>query len=40
VTAHALEDVEKEVHSFMAGGGANLYNYFGNQFGSFSDNFK
>jgi hypothetical protein len=39
VTADAGEDVEKE-HSSIAGGSANLYNYFGNQFGSFSKNWE
>jgi hypothetical protein len=31
VIAHASEDVEKEEHSFIAGGIVNLYNHSGNQ---------
>jgi hypothetical protein len=31
VTANAGEDVEKEEHSFIAGGIASWYNHFGNQ---------
>jgi hypothetical protein len=27
-------------HIFIAGESANLYNYFGNQFGSFSENWE
>jgi hypothetical protein len=37
VTADACEDVEKE-QSSIAGGIANLYNHFGNQYGGFSEN--
>jgi hypothetical protein len=35
---HAVEDVDKRDHSFIAGGSENLYNHFGNQFGSFLEN--
>jgi hypothetical protein len=35
---HAVEAIEQEEHSSIAGGSANLYNHFGNQFGSFSEN--
>jgi hypothetical protein len=38
VIAHAGEDVEQEKHSSIAGGSANFYNYFRNQFGGFSEN--
>jgi hypothetical protein len=34
VTADGGEDVEKEEHSFIAGGIASWYNESGNQFGS------
>ena len=37
-TAHAGEVVEQREHSFTAVGNANLYNHFGNQSGSFSEN--
>ena len=40
VTAHAGEDVDQEKHSSIAGGSTNLYNNFGNQFGSFSENWE
>jgi hypothetical protein len=33
VTADAVEDVEKEEHSYIAGGIANWYNLSGNQSG-------
>jgi hypothetical protein len=36
VTADAGEDVEKEGHSFIAGGIASFYNHSGNQSGSSS----
>jgi hypothetical protein len=36
VIAHADEDVEQGEYASTAGGSANLYNHFGNQFGSFS----
>jgi hypothetical protein len=36
VTANAGKNVEKEEHSSIAGGTANLYNHFGNQFGGFA----
>jgi hypothetical protein len=38
VTADAGEDVEKEEHSFIAGGIAGLYNHSGNQSGGSSEN--
>ena len=38
VTAEAGEYVEKEKHSSIVSGSANLYNHYGNQFGSFSEN--
>jgi hypothetical protein len=38
VTADAGEDVEKEEHSSIVGGIANLYNHFGNQSGGSSEN--
>jgi hypothetical protein len=38
VTADAGEDVEKEEHSSIAGGIANLYNHSGNQSGGSSEN--
>jgi hypothetical protein len=38
VTADAGEDVEKGEHSSIDSGTANLYNYSGNQFSSFSEN--
>ena len=37
-TAHVSEGVEQREHSSIAGGGTNLYNHFGNQFDSFSEN--
>jgi hypothetical protein len=40
VTAHADEDLEKEECFSIAGGNINLYNHSGNQFGSFSENWK
>ena len=40
VTAYSGEDVEKEEHSSIAGGRANLYNHSGKQSGSFSENWK
>ena len=39
-TAHAGEDVEQGEHFFIAGRSTNLYNHFGNQFGSFSENWE
>jgi hypothetical protein len=36
VTTHVGEDVEKEEHSSIAGGIANLYNHSENQSGGFS----
>jgi hypothetical protein len=38
VTTDAGENVEKEEHSFIAGGIASLYNHFGNRSGSSSEN--
>ena len=38
VTADAGEDVEKEEHSSIVGGTANLYNHSGNQSGGSSEN--
>ena len=35
MTVNAGEDVEQGKYSSIAGGNANLYNYFGNPFGSF-----
>jgi hypothetical protein len=37
VTAGAGKDVEKEEHSFIAGGIASFYNHSGNQSGSSSE---
>jgi hypothetical protein len=37
-TAHVAKDVEKGGHSSFGSGRANLYNYSGNQSGSFSEN--
>jgi hypothetical protein len=37
MTAYALEDVEKEEHSSIAGGIASWYNHSGNQFASSSE---
>jgi hypothetical protein len=34
VTADIVEDMEKDKHSFTAGGTANWYKHFGNQSGS------
>jgi hypothetical protein len=36
--ADAVEDVEKEEHSSIAGGIASLYNHSGSQSGSFLEN--
>jgi hypothetical protein len=38
VTADAGEEVEKEEHASIVGGIASLYNHFGNQPGSSSEN--
>jgi hypothetical protein len=38
VTADAVEDKEKEEHSFIVGRIANWYNYSGNKFGGSSEN--
>jgi hypothetical protein len=38
VTADAGEDVEKEEYSSIVGGIASLYNHYGNQSGSSSEN--
>jgi hypothetical protein len=40
MTTHVDEDVEKEEHSFIAGGIANWYNNSGNQSGGFSENWE
>ena len=40
VIAHAGEDVEQGEHSSIAGGSANVYNHFENQFGGFSENWE
>jgi hypothetical protein len=40
VTTHVGEDVEKEEHSFIAGGIANWYNHPGIQFGGASENWE
>jgi hypothetical protein len=40
VTTHAGKDMEHGEHFSIAGGIANLYNHFGNQFGSFSGNWE
>jgi hypothetical protein len=40
VTAHGDKDVEQEECSSIAGGSANLSNYFGNQFDGFSENWE
>jgi hypothetical protein len=40
VTAHAGKDVEQGERSSIAGGSANLYKHFGNQYGSFSENWE
>jgi hypothetical protein len=37
VTPHSGEDVEEREHSFIAGGIANLYNYYKHQYGSSSE---
>jgi hypothetical protein len=38
MTADAGEDMEKQEHSYIAGGIENWYNNSGNQFGSSSEN--
>jgi hypothetical protein len=38
--AHAGKDVEQGGHSSIAGSCTNFYNYFENQFGGFSKNWK
>ena len=40
MNAHAGEDVEQEEHPSISGGYANLYSYFGNQYGGFSENWE
>jgi hypothetical protein len=37
---HAGGNVEQGGHPFIAGGSANLYTHFGNQFGDFSENLE
>jgi hypothetical protein len=39
VTTPGVKDLEQE-HSLIAGGSANLYNNFGNQFVHFSENWE
>ena len=36
--SHTGKDVEQERHSSIASGNANLYSHYGNQYGSFSEN--
>ena len=38
--AYAGEDVASREHSSTAGGSANLYSHFGNQYGGFSENWE
>jgi hypothetical protein len=38
--AHTGEDVGQGEHCTIAGGNANLYYHFGNQFGGFSENWE
>jgi hypothetical protein len=38
--AHAEKNVEQEEHLFTDGGSTNLYNYFGNQFSHFTENWE
>jgi hypothetical protein len=38
VTTHVEEDMEKSEHFSIAGGIANCYNHYGNQFGGSSEN--
>jgi hypothetical protein len=40
MTAHAGESVQQREHSYIAGGSANLYSHFGNQFVGFSENWE
>jgi hypothetical protein len=40
VTAHAGEDMQQGKHFSISGSSANLYNHFGYQFGSFSENWQ
>jgi hypothetical protein len=40
VIAHVGENVEREEHSSIAGGIANLYNHSGNKSGGSSENLK
>ncbi|EGV93069.1 Retrovirus-related Pol polyprotein LINE-1 [Cricetulus griseus] len=40
MAVYAGEDVEKEENSSIAGGSANLYNHFGNQYGCFLGKWK
>ncbi|KAL6057836.1 hypothetical protein STEG23_034039 [Scotinomys teguina] len=39
-TVHVGENVEQEEHSSTVGGNANWYNYSGNQYGGFSENWE
>jgi hypothetical protein len=40
VTAYADGDMDQGKHSFTVAGDTKLYNHFGNQYGSFSDNWE
>ena len=40
MTAYAGEDVEQSKYSSIAGGSANLYSFFGNHYGRFSEKWK
>jgi hypothetical protein len=40
VTAHDNKEVVQGEHSSIAGGNANLYNHYGNQYGGFSERWK
>jgi hypothetical protein len=40
VTPHAGEVMEQGEHFSIAGGSANLYNHFGNQFDNLSENLE
>jgi hypothetical protein len=40
VTAHPGKEVEQTEHPFIASGNTNLYNYCGNQFGHFLENWE
>jgi hypothetical protein len=40
VTAHAVKDVEQGEYFSIVSRSANVYSLFGNQFGSFPENWK